>query len=220
MQVILTGFHHKSNLCASGKSRSCTFIFRLNYQCNLVLFLDLFFLCRIVVDHSGNNVGWGMYNPDSMYRVRMLWTNSFDGSFSLPLDVGSVIETRLAVAKAIRSSLALPSAETDAYRLVNGEGDRLSGLVVDMYAGEVVISSSARWVEVYKDDIQRAVRKVVGAEGKSIWWRRSVDRLKQDGLLDEGAPSVQETVPGDNTSSGLAHIKENGITFVMDLQVF
>jgi 23S rRNA G2069 N7-methylase RlmK/C1962 C5-methylase RlmI len=155
-----------------------------------------------------------------MYRVRMLWLNSFDGSFTLPLNVGSVIETRLAVAKTIRSSLSLPSAETDAYRLVNGEGDRLSGLVVDVYAGEVVISSSARWVETYSSEVQAAVKKAVGEEGKSIWWRRSVDRLKQDGLVAEGTAVVQEIVSGVDTGAGTASIKENGITYVMDLQVW
>ena len=25
-----------------------------------------------VVDGAGNNIGWGFYNPDSMYRVRLL----------------------------------------------------------------------------------------------------------------------------------------------------
>ncbi len=173
----------------------------------------------VVVDHSGNNVGWGTYNPDSMYRVRMLWLNPFDGPFTLPLNVGAVIETRLAVAKTIRSSLSLPSAETDAYRLVNGEGDRLSGLVVDVYAGEVVISSSARWVETYSSEVQAAVKKAVGEEGKSIWWRRSVDRLKQDGLAADGTAVVQEIVSGVDTGSGTASIIENGITYVMDLQV-
>jgi hypothetical protein len=32
-----------------------------------------------VTDHNGKLVGWGVYNPDSMYRVRMLWLESIDG---------------------------------------------------------------------------------------------------------------------------------------------
>lgn len=31
---------------------------------------------------------------------------------------------------------------------VNGEGDRLSGLVIDVYGNVVVVQSSALWVEV------------------------------------------------------------------------
>jgi hypothetical protein len=37
-----------------------------------------------------------------------------------------------------RSSLGLPSSSTTAYRLVNSEGDRLSGLTVDVL-GEVAV---------------------------------------------------------------------------------
>ena len=33
-----------------------------------------------------------------------------------------------------RDAINLPNKDTNCYRLVNGEGDRLSGLVVDVYA--------------------------------------------------------------------------------------
>lgn len=36
---------------------------------------------------------------------------------------------------------------TDVYRLVNSEGDRLSGLIVDRVGPQLVVSSSAAWVE-------------------------------------------------------------------------
>lgn len=91
-------------------------------------------------------MGWGTYNAQSMYRVRMLWLNSIDGNFAAgDMNVGLVLGKRIAAAAATRSMLMLPQeGVTDAYRLVNGEGDRLGGLVIDVYAGNFVVSSSAR----------------------------------------------------------------------------
>ena len=39
------------------------------------------------------------------------------------------------------------SRACDVYRLVNSEGDRLSGLIVDRVADQLVVASSAAWVE-------------------------------------------------------------------------
>ena len=36
---------------------------------------------------------------------------------------------------------------TDVYRVVNSEGDRLSGLIVDRVGDQLVVASSAAWVE-------------------------------------------------------------------------
>ena len=40
-----------------------------------------------MTDHNGKLVGWGVYNPDSMYRVRMLWLESIDGPAADTRDV-------------------------------------------------------------------------------------------------------------------------------------
>ena len=106
-----------------------------------------------VTDHRGKSVGWGIYNPASMYRVRMLWLTSIDGQAGDSRDVAATVSKRLATAVAVRKSMQLPRADTNAYRLVNGEGDRMSGIAIDVYDKLLVFSSSARWVEIYKDDI-------------------------------------------------------------------
>jgi hypothetical protein len=41
-----------------------------------------------------------------------------------------------------RTSIGLPSAGTNAYRLVNSEGDRLSGLIVDALGDVLVVQVS------------------------------------------------------------------------------
>jgi 23S rRNA G2069 N7-methylase RlmK/C1962 C5-methylase RlmI len=48
---------------------------------------------------------------------------------------------------------------TDVFRLVNGEGDRLSGLVADQMGPHVVVvQSNAAWVERHRDEVERALR--------------------------------------------------------------
>ncbi|EKX55229.1 hypothetical protein GUITHDRAFT_131479 [Guillardia theta CCMP2712] len=132
---------------------------------------------------QGKLVGWGLYNSDSMYRVRMLWLESMDGKSDDEKDftMFNIIKKRLTNAAAIRSALSLPDEETNAYRLINGEGDRLSGVAIDVYSNWVVISSSARWVEIHKDVIMEAVKAVVPVTSEVVW-RQSIDRLRQDGF--------------------------------------
>jgi 23S rRNA (cytosine1962-C5)-methyltransferase len=73
-----------------------------------------------VVDRHGSRVGVGFYNPKSEVAVRMLGRWEED-----------LVERRIRTAVAFRASLGI---DADAYRVVNSEGDGLSGLVVDRYA--------------------------------------------------------------------------------------
>jgi len=134
-----------------------------------------------VVDSMGDFIGWGLYNDRSMYRVRMLWNVSVDGEMSLDkIDLAGLIAKRIQRAMAVRQSLNLPNADTNTYRLVNGEGDRLSGLVIDSFDDHCVISSSALWVELYRDIIIAAIKKLMPQSKLS--WRISTDRVIQDGM--------------------------------------
>jgi len=135
-----------------------------------------------VTDHNGKIIGWGVYNPDSMYRVRLLWLNSVDGECSAtrPPGMEDVLVRRLEAATQVRAALRLPCQGTTAYRLLNGEGDRVSGLVADVYGSIVVLSSSARWLEEHKESVLAAFARVLPQ--LSVVWRQSVDRLRQDGL--------------------------------------
>jgi 23S rRNA (cytosine1962-C5)-methyltransferase len=74
-----------------------------------------------VVDRTGATLGCGFYNPKSEITIRMLGTAQ-----------DNLIESRLQAAVAFRESLKI---ESDAYRVCHSEGDGLSGLIVDKYAG-------------------------------------------------------------------------------------
>src|SRR4051794_36277281 len=86
-----------------------------------------------VIDRDGAWVGRGFYNGHSRIALRVLTADQNE-----PIDedffarrIGRAIELR-------RQWLKLDDV-TDAYRLVNSEGDGLSGLVVDRFADTLVL---------------------------------------------------------------------------------
>jgi len=167
-----------------------------------------------VTDHRGKSVGWGIYNPASMYRVRMLWLTSIDGQAGDSRDVAATVSKRLATAVAVRKSMQLPRADTNAYRLVNGEGDRMSGIAIDVYDKLLVFSSSARWVEIYKEDILKAIRSLFASEYEIIW-RPSKDRLMQDGWSPEASEDIEEDEEAAAVDDGSMVIEELGVKFAI-----
>ena len=85
-----------------------------------------------VHDHEGRFVGRGLISPQSQIRVR-LFTRKDE-----PLD-DAFFARRVASAAALRRRLGLPDAATDAFRLINSEGDGLPGLTVDVYGDALVV---------------------------------------------------------------------------------
>jgi 23S rRNA G2069 N7-methylase RlmK/C1962 C5-methylase RlmI len=172
-------------------------------------------------------VGWGVYNPISMYRVRMLcnarpsslaqqlqnWNKKQpsneedtksggggDGSSSSSSSSSSsgsgksssmllkvqeemlsvVLKDKFQKAVRIRQAMGWPSSTTDTYRLVNGEGDELSGLAVDIIGGKVaVVMSSAAWCQIYQTLITTTLEEVLPHH--DVVWKTTPSRLRQDG---------------------------------------
>ena len=110
--------------------------------------------------------------------------------------VRSLIET----ACERRSALNLPNEATSAFRLINSEGDGLSGLTVDAYGSHLVCSISAAWAEARRVEISQVLEEsyatLIG-EKPQIIWRPAVSRLKSEGLDieadDEGGDAVEAT---------------------------
>jgi 23S rRNA (cytosine1962-C5)-methyltransferase len=98
-------------------------------------------------DHDGRFIGKGFYNARSQIPVRLCTRldEAVDAAF---------LRKRISRARAARARLGLPSADTNAYRLVNSEGDDLPGLVVDVYADTAAVqittlAMSMRRAEIY-----------------------------------------------------------------------
>lgn len=145
------------------------------------------------VDDNTQLIGWGVYNPHSMYRVRILCHVTTHPTLMKTLAdceeeteaLCCILETNLKSALATRRAINLPSSDTDTYRLVNGEGDGLSGLAVDILGGSVaVVMSSAAWCQVHKATIEEILQRHLN--NLDIVWKTTPARLQQDGMeLDE-----------------------------------
>lgn len=161
-----------------------------------------------VTDHRGNLVGKGFFNSISQYRVRLV---SHGVKHETDLTVADLIRSRIQQAVALRKALVLPSISTNTYRLVNGEGDQLSGLIIDVFDNIVSIQSSATWVEIHAEAIVEAVQSALSVSPSQIIWKRADSRLKKDGFRLESAKSMGSTEVLENIT-----VRENDIIFTLD----
>eukprot|EP00929_Paragymnodinium_shiwhaense_P039626 TRINITY_DN20805_c1_g1_i2.p1 TRINITY_DN20805_c1_g1~~TRINITY_DN20805_c1_g1_i2.p1 ORF type:complete len:585 (+),score=106.88 TRINITY_DN20805_c1_g1_i2:31-1785(+) len=172
-----------------------------------------------VCDSLGQVVAWGTYNPHSLYRVRVLQRASeverIAGSAGRGFSLRTLLRHRLAIARSTRRALGLPKQDvTNAYRLINADGDGLSGLTVDVYDSVAVIRSAAAWAERHRPVIEDVVREtltdVAAPEedlGIRVIWRRSDGHLEQDGVVAAQTGDAEDKWDEELT------IVENGLRF-------
>jgi 23S rRNA (cytosine1962-C5)-methyltransferase len=135
-----------------------------------------------VRDAGGDAVGLGYYNPSTTIAVRML---SFDAA-DTALGPGEIIRHRIRRALALRQRVI--GGDTDCYRLVNGDGDGLSGVVVDRYGGVLVVQLLTAGADRMRAEIATALRETVAPQ--SIIERSHGAVRKQEGLADHAAVLV------------------------------
>ncbi|KAM5586889.1 hypothetical protein ABKV19_005693 [Rosa sericea] len=166
----------------------------------------------LVADGAEKPIGWGMYNSVSMFCVRLMQLDEEAiRDCSCALNMEKLLETRINEAIELRKSLGLPSASTNAFRLVNSEGDRLSGLIIDIFGDVAVIASSAAWVEKYKAEIEACVGRI--NEINHINWRPSVEILKEEGLDVSNLKEMDPSICPQRTK-----VMENGIFYAISLE--
>lgn len=85
-----------------------------------------------VVDPDGGFLGRGLYDADGPVSVRLL---TRDARHSVD---AALLRARVDAAAALRRAL-LPLSELDVHRVVNGEGDGLSGVTCDRYGGFLLL---------------------------------------------------------------------------------
>jgi 23S rRNA (cytosine1962-C5)-methyltransferase len=166
-----------------------------------------------ILDEKKNCLAKGFYNRTSMYSVRVLVT---EGSNLMNIDCWeTILKERILTAVRRRIELCLAKA-TDCYRLVNGEGDMLSGLIVDQ-VGEscIIIQSSAYWTEKHRGLIINIFNELFNNESGSadqkvkIIFTTHANRVRQDGFTGP-CPELQEE------ERAVLHdkvITENGLKF-------
>ena len=120
-----------------------------------------------VRDHEGRSLGLATFSPTARIAARML------GAEELPEGgMPALIASRVAAARARRAAFGLPSAETTAYRLVNGEGDGLPGVMVDVLGPlasvQLTTAGAERWLPAILDAVglEQAVVSVPEDSGR------------------------------------------------------
>ncbi len=156
-------------------------------------------LCR-VIDNKGRFVCVGFYNPYSQIAVRVLTTTKekTDRAFF-----------RRRIESAIGLRRAFIPADTTCYRLINGEGDYLPGLSVDVYDKVLILQSHCPAVDNLKQDLAAILHDLypehIIHERSDMWTRKA-----------EGLPLTQGTLFG-NPDSGDVQCREDGKFFAVDV---
>ncbi|PFD52802.1 class I SAM-dependent rRNA methyltransferase [Bacillus cereus] len=99
------------------------------------------------------------------------------------------------------------SIDTTAFRVVNGEGDGLGGLIIDYYDGYYVVSWYSEGIYTFRGEIIAALQKV--ANFKGIYEKK---RFDTKGKYIEG----DDFVAGERGEFPLI-VKENGVNFAVYL---
>jgi len=154
-----------------------------------------------VIDSQGSWIARGLYNPKSQIRVRIFtWEKEeIDKAFFI---------RRISQAAALRESHL--SSATDAYRLVNGEGDFLPGLVVDRYANFLVCQFFTAGIDFLKATVIEALFEIFPAMGI---YERSEGGVREE----EGLPAATGVLKGEEPPD-LIEIKENDLKFLVDVR--
>jgi len=103
-----------------------------------------------IVDRDGKFAGRGFYNGHSRIALRVLTAadEAVDDAF---------FARKIGAAVGLRRKVLDLDAATDAYRVIHSEGDGLSGLVVDRFAGTLVIEYFSAGMFKQRDLIKRCL---------------------------------------------------------------
>ena len=150
-----------------------------------------------VIGADGAVLGWGFHSSASLIAVRMI-------SFGPGAPAEGWLRERMKAASALRRTFRLDS---DAYRLVNAEGDFIPGLIVDVYADTAVVSVHVKGMESLLDSVESALAETL--PDAKMYLKRDEHYSRREGLsLSSGY------LRGDG--DGTALITENGIRYLVD----
>ena len=119
---------------------------------------------------------------------------------------------RLLSAFQLRERLELTqNPKTNCYRLVNGEGDGFSGLIIDVYGDTAVLQAHSIGMHLHKEELCAALLELPNLNLKFVY-----DKSKNT-LPEKYAQGVTESFLSPNTPEKTAlTVQENGVNFCVD----
>jgi len=155
----------------------------------------------VAVHDSANSIlGMGYINPATTIAIRML-------AWGETPAIEELIARRLRGALDLRRKFV--RADTDAYRLVNGDGDGLSGVVVDRFGDVLVVQLLTAGADRIRETLVEALSELL--HPRAIIERSHGAVRKQEGLDDR-----IEILIGDSVAQTVA--TENGIRIQVDFE--
>lgn len=156
-----------------------------------------------VTTQQGRILGAGFYEREGSIQVRLL---TFEGGQTPE----QVLRQHLHSAYQLRQQLGLvDNPDTNAYRLVFGEGDNMPGLVIDYYDGVIVIQAHT-WGMYRQLEVLTAQLKALYEKRARVIYNKSREAL----------PKVfQDRVQNNflyGTMTGAVLVKEHGNSFLVD----
>lgn len=120
--------------------------------------------CWVEVKGSRNEtLGYGHYQNGSI-AVRML-------SFSTDVPSAGFWKLKFEKALQLRKASGIPSAATNCFRVIHGEGDGLPGLVIDYYDGVAVVQAHSVGMHEDRLAVAEALTEVFPGEIKAIYYK-------------------------------------------------
>lgn len=151
---------------------------------------------------TGQFVARGYYNPQTDIAIRILTRDSNE-----PID-HDFVRRRIHSAAALRQVFEME--KTNAYRLINAEGDGLPGLVVDRYAEVLVAQVHTLGMEQLRPLIIEGLMEETGIGVHGLLLRNDSQSRRREGLEVEEPQVVAGAVPTR------VAIRENGVLFLVD----
>ncbi len=152
-----------------------------------------------VFDGSQKFVAHGLWDPSSPIAIRVYGRIEDE-----PLGLGGLTSSVLRAADA-RAGLFDP-ADTNAYRLCNGEGDRVPGVVLDRYGSVVVARFDGDAIRAWSEDLIEALWPALSRRGVTSIAIRSPSRGSAQVHTAAGEPMPNAVV-----------VVEHGIRMMVDL---
>ncbi len=154
-----------------------------------------------LLDYDGKFIANGYYNPACDIAVRVL---SRDASEKIGPEF---LEKKIQDAWMLRQR-AINLDETNAFRLINAEGDYLPGFIVDHYNGVLVVQCHTAGADALAEAFVQALDKIL--KPSAIIVRNDASVRQREGLSLEEPRIVKGKIEGEIV------VKENNLQFVVD----